>query len=91
MDISTLCLKSGNACILRGGKEAIHSNSALARVVGGAATAAGVPEGAVQFIESTDRALVGEMLKMRDIIDLVVPRGGGTHRLRGGERHACRC
>jgi glutamate-5-semialdehyde dehydrogenase len=74
VDVSTLCLKSGNACILRGGKEAIHSNSALARVV---ATAAGVPEGAIQFIESTDRALVGEMLKMRDVIDLVVPRGGG--------------
>jgi glutamate-5-semialdehyde dehydrogenase len=77
VDISTLCLKAGNASILRGGKEAIHSNGALARVVAGAATAAGVPEGAVQFIESTDRALVSEMLKMRDIIDLVVPRGGG--------------
>ena len=77
VDVSSLCLKSGNACILRGGKEAIHSNSALARVVAGAATAAGVPEGAVQFIESTDRALVGQMLKMRDVIDLVVPRGGG--------------
>jgi glutamate-5-semialdehyde dehydrogenase len=77
VDISTLCLKSGNASILRGGKEAIHSNGALARVVAGAATAAGVPDGAVQFIESTDRALVGEMLKMRDVIDLVVPRGGG--------------
>jgi glutamate-5-semialdehyde dehydrogenase len=77
VDISSLCLKSGNACILRGGKEAIRSNTALARVVSDAATAAGVPEGAVQFIESTDRALVGEMLKMRDVIDLVVPRGGG--------------
>lgn len=77
VDVSSLCLKSGNACILRGGKEAIHSNGALARVVAGAATAAGVPEGAVQFIESTDRALVGQMLKMRDVIDLVVPRGGG--------------
>lgn len=77
VDISALCLKSGNACILRGGKEAIHSNSALARVVTGAAGAAGVPEGAIQFIESTDRALVGELLKMRDVIDLVVPRGGG--------------
>jgi glutamate-5-semialdehyde dehydrogenase len=77
VDVSTLCLKAGSACILRGGKEAIHSNSALARVVAGAATAAGVPQGAVEFIESTDRALVGEMLKMRDVIDLVVPRGGG--------------
>jgi glutamate-5-semialdehyde dehydrogenase len=76
VDISVLCLKSGNAIILRGGKEAIHSNSALARVVQEAATRAGVPDGAVQFIENADRALVNQMLKMRDFIDLVVPRGG---------------
>jgi glutamate-5-semialdehyde dehydrogenase len=76
IDISVLCLKSGNAVILRGGKEAIHSNSALARVVQEAATRAGVPEGAVQFIENTDRTLVNQMLKMRGIIDLIVPRGG---------------
>jgi len=76
VDISSLCLKSGNAIILRGGKEAVHSNSALAKVVQDAATRAGVPEGAVQFIESTDRSLVDEMLKMRDFIDLIVPRGG---------------
>ncbi|MCK4368855.1 MAG: glutamate-5-semialdehyde dehydrogenase [Dehalococcoidales bacterium] len=76
IDISVLCLKSGNAIILRGGKEAIHSNSALARVVQEAATRAGVPEGAVQFIKNTDRALVNQMLKMRDFIDLIVPRGG---------------
>jgi len=76
IDISVLCLKSGNAIILRGGKEAIHSNSALARVVQEAATRAGVPEGAVQFIENTDRALVDEMLKMRHFIDLIIPRGG---------------
>ena len=76
IDISVLCLKSGNAIILRGGKEAIHSNSALARVVQEAATRAGVPDGAVQFIENTDRALVNQMLKMRDFIDLVIPRGG---------------
>jgi glutamate-5-semialdehyde dehydrogenase len=76
VDISALCLKSGNAVILRGGKEAINSNSALARVVQGAVTRAGVPDGAVQFIENTDRALVDEMLKMRDFIDLMVPRGG---------------
>jgi glutamate-5-semialdehyde dehydrogenase len=76
IDISVLCLKSGNAIILRGGKEAIHSNSALARVVQEAATRAGVPEGAVQFIENTDRALVNQMLKMRQFIDLIVPRGG---------------
>jgi glutamate-5-semialdehyde dehydrogenase len=76
IDISVLCLKSGNAIILRGGKEAINSNSALARVVQDAAARAGVPEGAVQFIENTDRTLVNEMLKMRHFIDLIVPRGG---------------
>jgi len=76
VDISILCLKSGNAVILRGGKEAIHSNSALAKVIQNASYQAGVPQGAVQFIESTDRALVGQMLKMRDSIDLFVPRGG---------------
>ncbi len=76
VDISALCLKSGNALILRGGKEAIHSNSALAKVVQGAATRAGVPEGAVQLIENTDRKLVNEMLQMRQYIDLMIPRGG---------------
>jgi glutamate-5-semialdehyde dehydrogenase len=76
VDISVLCLKSGNAIILRGGKEAVHSNSALAKAIQSAAYRAGVPDGAVQFIESTDRALVGQMLKMRDYIDLVIPRGG---------------
>jgi len=76
IDISALCLKSGNALILRGGKEAIHSNSALATVVQEACHRAGVPEGTVQFIENTDRALVDHMLKMRDVIDLLIPRGG---------------
>jgi glutamate-5-semialdehyde dehydrogenase len=76
IDISVLCLKSGNAIILRGGKEAIHSNSALAKLVQEAATRAGVPEGAVQFIENTDRALVDKMLKMKEFIDLMIPRGG---------------
>jgi glutamate-5-semialdehyde dehydrogenase len=76
VDISVLCLKSGNATVLRGGKEAINSNQALAKVIHSAATRAGVPEGAVQFIESTDRALVGQLLKMRDAIDLAIPRGG---------------
>jgi len=75
VDIASLCLKSGNACILRGGKEVIRSNTVLARVLREAAAAAGVPEGAIQLIENTDRALVGEMLKMGDFIDLVVPRG----------------
>jgi glutamate-5-semialdehyde dehydrogenase len=76
VDISVLCLKSGNAVILRGGKEAVRSSSALAKLVREEAEAAGVPAGAVQFIENTDRALVGHMLTMRDHIDLVVPRGG---------------
>ena len=76
IDISVLCLKSGNAIILRGGKEAIHSNSALAKVVTAAVARAGVPDGAVQFIENTDRALVSHLLKMRGVIDLVIPRGG---------------
>jgi len=76
IDISALCLKSGNAIILRGGREAIHSNSALAEVVQQAATRAGVPDGAVQFIENTDRALVNHLLKMSGVIDLIIPRGG---------------
>ena len=76
IDISALCLKSGNCVILRGGKEAIHSNSALAKVVQGAAQKAGVPDGAVQFVENTDRALVERLLKMGDVIDLMIPRGG---------------
>jgi glutamate-5-semialdehyde dehydrogenase len=76
VDISVLCLKSGNAVVLRGGKEAIHSNLSLAKVIREAAVSAGVPDGAVQFIESTDRALVGRMLQARGLIDLVIPRGG---------------
>jgi glutamate-5-semialdehyde dehydrogenase len=76
IDISVLCLKSGNAIILRGGKEAIHSNGALAGVVQEAANRAGMPKGAVQFIENTDRALINHLLKMRDTIDLIIPRGG---------------
>ncbi len=76
VDISALCLKSGNAVILRGGKEALRSNLALAKVVQEAAYRAGVPQGAVQIIESTDRALVDRMLKMKDTIDLIIPRGG---------------
>ena len=76
IDIASLCLKSGNVTILRGGKESIHSNSALAELVQKATTRAGVPDGAVQFIENTDRNLVNRMLKMGSCIDLIVPRGG---------------
>ena len=77
VDIPSLCLKSGNAAFLRGGKEAINCNTTLAGVVRDAIGEAGVPPDAVQFVESTDRALVAEMLKMKDWIDLIVPRGGG--------------
>ena len=78
IDISSLCVKSGNAVILRGGSEAFNSNKALARLARKAIVDAGVPGDAVQFIESTDRALVGRMLRMRDAIDLLVPRGGAA-------------
>jgi glutamate-5-semialdehyde dehydrogenase len=76
IDISSLCLKSGNAVILRGGKEAINSNKALATVAQEACDRAGVPHGAIQLIESTERTLVKQMLKMKGIIDLMIPRGG---------------
>ena len=76
IDISSLCLKSGNAVILRGGREAINSNTALAKVAQEACYQAGVPQGAIQFIESTERALVNQMLRMKGIIDLIIPRGG---------------
>jgi glutamate-5-semialdehyde dehydrogenase len=76
VDIASLCLKSGNACVLRGGSEAIRSNTVLARIAREAETEAGVPEGALQLIEDTDRALIGELLNLRQYIDIVVPRGG---------------
>jgi glutamate-5-semialdehyde dehydrogenase len=76
IDISSLCLKSGNAVILRGGREAINSNSALAKVAQEACYQAGMPQGAIQLIESTERALVNHMLKMKGVIDLMIPRGG---------------
>ena len=76
IDIASLCLKSGNAAILRGGKETVRSNIALATVAVTALRKAGIPEGAVQLIEDTDRSLVNELLKMRGIIDLMIPRGG---------------
>jgi glutamate-5-semialdehyde dehydrogenase len=69
-------LKSGNAVILRGGKETIHSNTAIVKVIQAACDRAGMPAGCVQFIDNTDRALVDAMLKMNDVIDLIIPRGG---------------
>ena len=76
VDISTLCLKSGNAVILRGGSDTINSNTALANVIREAVSDAGVTADAVQLFESTDRDLVGRMLEARDYIDLLIPRGG---------------
>jgi len=76
VDIAALCLKAGSATILRGGKEALESNRVLGRVINDAFTSAGLPSGAVQVIESSDRAIVAEMLQMNEYIDLMVPRGG---------------
>ena len=75
-DIASLCLKSGNAVVLRGGKESLRSNSILAKVIKEAAQSGGVSGDAIQFIESTDRTLVYELLKLKNTIDLVIPRGG---------------
>jgi glutamate-5-semialdehyde dehydrogenase len=71
-----LCLKSGNAVILRGGSEAINSNLALASIIAAAATQAGIPENAIQLIETTDRQAVTALLKLHDYIDVIIPRGG---------------
>ncbi|MBN1369771.1 MAG: glutamate-5-semialdehyde dehydrogenase [Dehalococcoidaceae bacterium] len=76
IDISSLCIKSGNALILRGGKEAFNSNRILAELVANACRRAGLPEGSVEFIHSTERELVVYLLKMNHLIDLVIPRGG---------------
>ncbi len=76
IDISSLCLKSGNALLLRGGKEAFYTNKALTGVVIRACGEAGLPDNSVQFIENTERNLVNYLLKMNYLIDLVVPRGG---------------
>jgi glutamate-5-semialdehyde dehydrogenase len=75
-DAAALCIKSGNAIILRGGKEAFHSNQAIVAIVADALKAGGVNPAAVQFVESTDRALVPQLLKLDKYIDLVIPRGG---------------
>ena len=76
VDAAALCLKSGNATILRGGSEAIHSNRAVAECVKQGLAKAGLPSAAVQVIETTDRAAVGELLRMQDYVDVIVPRGG---------------
>ncbi len=75
-DAAGLCLKSGNAAILRGGSEAINSNQAIGACVHEGLRKAGLPETAVQVIETTDRAAVGELITMKDYVDIIVPRGG---------------
>jgi len=75
-DAAALCLKSGNACILRGGSESVHSNLAIAACVREGLVAAGLPEAAVQVVATADRAAVGELLTLNQYVDIVVPRGG---------------
>jgi len=76
IDAAALCLKSGNATILRGGSEAFHSNQALGAIIQEGLKTAGLPEHAVQVVDTTDRAAVGEMVTMTEYIDVIVPRGG---------------
>ncbi|ULJ59300.1 glutamate-5-semialdehyde dehydrogenase [Wielerella bovis] len=76
IDAAALCLKSGNACILRGGSEAFHTNLALAKLIQQALRETGLPEHAVCFVEDTDRQHVGDMLQAVDLIDVIIPRGG---------------
>ena len=87
VDISVLCLKSGNACLLRGGKESLHSNTALVKLLRQAISDAGVTEEAVQFVDNPDRSLVEAMLQMKEYINLLVPRGG-AELIRFVEEHA---
>jgi len=76
IDAAGLCIKSGNAAILRGGSEAIHCNQALAKLVHEGLEKSGLPTSAVQVIETTDRAAVGELITMKTFVDVIVPRGG---------------
>jgi glutamate-5-semialdehyde dehydrogenase len=82
IDIAALCLKTGNAVILRGGKETLHSNRALVDLLTGLYAQAGLPEGTLQWISSPNRDLVMQMLRLDEYIDMIIPRGGaGLHRL----------
>ncbi len=76
IDAASLCLKSGNATILRGGSEAIHSNRAIAKCISQGLAEAGLPADAVQVVETTDREAVGELITMAEYVDVIVPRGG---------------
>ncbi len=75
-DAAALCLWSGNACLLRGGSEAFHSNAALGAAVAAGLASAGLPAAAVQIVPFTDRAAIAELVKLEDLVDLVIPRGG---------------
>jgi glutamate-5-semialdehyde dehydrogenase len=75
-DAAALCLKSGNACILRGGSEALQSNRAIAACVRAGLKSAGLPQTAVQLVDTTDRAAVGELVSLTEYVDIIVPRGG---------------
>ena len=76
IDAAALCLKSGNATILRGGSEAIHTNRAIAQCMSGSLRNSGLPANAVQLIETVDREAVGELIKMSKFVDVIIPRGG---------------
>ncbi|MFC1511469.1 glutamate-5-semialdehyde dehydrogenase [Candidatus Margulisiibacteriota bacterium] len=76
VDSAALCLKAGNAVILRGGSDAINSNLAIAKVIAEAAYAAGIPKGSIQIIENTDRSSAEELMKAREYVDILIPRGG---------------
>src|SRR5205814_8952174 len=75
-DAAALCVKSGNACILRGGSEALESNRAIAACVRAGLKAAGLPDSAVQLVDTADRAAVGELVTLTEYVDIIVPRGG---------------
>ncbi|HDI3150292.1 TPA: glutamate-5-semialdehyde dehydrogenase [Vibrio cholerae] len=82
IDIAALCLKTGNAAILRGGKETFFSNMELVKVIQSALDKAGLPAASVQYIEKPDRELVTQLLKMDDYVDMIIPRGGaGLHKM----------
>lgn len=76
VDAAALCLKTGNATLLRGGSEAIHSNQAITRIISDAAVNAGIPQGAIELIDTTDREAVNIMLRLNEYLDVLIPRGG---------------
>ena len=88
VEVSALCIKSGNGVILRGGSEAIHSNATLARILSDTAAAEGVPD-AIQFVDTIDRQAVYELIRLPDYIDLVIPRGSNEFVQLFDERIRC--